>query len=130
MRNKVILGIGVDIVKNERFSKWLENPKLINRFFSEKETVFLLDSKKNKQVMIEYLASRFAAKEAFSKALGTGFKNFNLKDIYVEKDINGKPSIHFSESFSLRKELEDKKIHLSLSHEKEFSIAYVIIENK
>lgn len=127
----MILGIGVDIVKNDRFSKWLDDKKIIQRFFSTTEVEYINSELNTKQNKIEFLASRFAVKEAFVKALGTGFTNINLTDIYVTKNKDGKPSICFSESFDITKnKLDNKKIHLSLSHEKEFSIAYVIIESE
>lgn len=124
----MIFGIGTDIVKNSRFEKWLENQTMIERFFNEKEIVF----SKNKQFLLEHYASRFAAKEAFVKAMGTGFLNFQIKDIFVTNDDLGKPLMNVEKSALefLKKRCENFNIHLSLSHEKDYAIAFVIIEEK
>ena len=84
----VIIGIGVDIVKNQRISSAIKKKLFINRTFSKNE---ILISKKvdNK---IRYFSKRFAAKEAFAKALGTGFRDgLSFKDIEVANDKLGKP---------------------------------------
>ena len=79
----------------------------------------------------EFYASRFAAKEAFSKALGTGIRGFNLNEVFISKDDNEKPEIKVLGN--AKKMLEEKcgekyKIHVSLSHEKEYALAFVVIE--
>ena len=78
----------------------------------------------------QHYAVRFAAKEAFSKALGTGISGFNLKDVYITNDENGKPIINVQNSAEeiLKNRCQNYKLHVSLSHEKEYAIAYVIIE--
>lgn len=125
----MIYGIGCDIVKVSRFKKWLENEKILNRFFSDKEIC-----KKNNisfARLCEHYAARFAAKEAFVKALGTGFSSFKLKEIYVQTDKNGKPELKLEgnvKSFFEKMLGKKSKIHISLSHEKEYAISYVIIE--
>lgn len=122
----MIYGIGVDISQTSRFSKWVEDTRIIQRFFNEKE---IINNREN-EYLCQYYASRFAAKEAFGKALGSGIRDFSLKEIYVEKDNYGKPTIVLSEK--LNKILIEKcgnfVVHLSLSHEKDYAIAYVIIE--
>ncbi len=125
----MIFGTGCDLVQISRFEKWVKNPDMLSRFFSEKEiAVSLTFSDRRKQ---EYFASRFAAKEAFGKALGTGLAGIMLKDISVCKNQAGKPYI------VLEGDLEEKfrgicgknaAIHLSVSHEKEYALADVIIE--
>ena len=82
------IGIGVDIVKNKRVQLSIKNKNFINRTFSKNE---ILISKRflNKT---NYFSKRFAAKEAFTKALGTGFRgNLNFKDIQIVNDKLGKP---------------------------------------
>lgn len=122
----MIFGIGIDIVKISRLNSWIENQNLINRFFNEKEIV----TEKSKQYLLEHYASRFAAKEAFVKAMGTGFLNFEMKDIFVTNNELGKPILNVEKSALefLKKRCENFNIHLSLSHEKEYAIAFVIIE--
>ena len=82
------VGIGVDIIDNNRIKSLLKNSKFLNRTFSKKE---IFKSKKiiNK---INFFSKRFAAKESFVKALGTGFRNnLNFKDIEIVNDKLGKP---------------------------------------
>ena len=83
-----ILGIGVDIIKNKRIESLIKNKMFIKRTFGKKE---LIISKKRIND-INFFSKRFAAKEAFAKALGTGFRdNLNLKDIEILNDKLGKP---------------------------------------
>ena len=89
------LGIGVDIIKNSRIKKFISNKKFLLRIFSNAE---ILCSKRinNK---ISYFSKRFAAKEAFSKALGTGFRNgLNFNDISILNDRYGKPYIKMNKN--------------------------------
>ena len=126
-----ILGNGVDIIQNSRIKKLIRNKKFILRVFSKNE---INESKKTKN-KVNFFAKRFAAKEAFVKSIGLGFrKGINLKDIYVHKDKLGKPSIVLNSK--VKKVLSKKfnsnrfKIFLSLSDEKDYSIAYVILNKK
>ena len=83
-----ILGIGVDIINNKRIQSIIRNKRFIHKTFGKNEVRF---SKKIKR-KTNYFAKRFAAKEAFAKALGTGFRNnLNFKDIEVLNDKKGKP---------------------------------------
>ena len=130
----MIVGIGIDLVEVVRFKKWIQNPQMIERFFNKNEISFVSNcelSERQISALSQKLAVRFAAKEAFSKAIGTGITGFDLKDLYVLNEPNGKPYLVLENS---AKELFDSicksaKIHLSLSHEKEYAIANVIIEN-
>ena len=124
-----ILGIGVDIVDNNRLKKLVRKQNFIKRVFTRNEQ---LRSYKLKN-KINYFSKRFAAKEAFSKATGSGIsKNLHFKDIEIKNNKKGKPSIILSKNTSsyLRKKFKVKsfKTNLSLSDEKNYSIAYVIIE--
>ena len=84
-----ILGNGVDIVKNSRIRNSIKNKKFIKRIYTLSEINGSNSRKINK---VEYFAKRFAAKEAFAKALGTGFRdNLNFKDIEIMNDKLGKP---------------------------------------
>lgn len=125
----MIYGIGCDIVKVSRLKKWVENEKILNRFFSDKE--LYERNNLNQNQICEYYAVRFAAKEAFVKALGTGFSSFKLKEIYVQNDKNGKPELKLEGKVKVFFEKivgKNAKIHISLSHEKEYAISYVILE--
>ena len=126
-----ILGIGVDIIQNHRIKNSIKNHKFRDRIYSTNE-LKLSASSKNK---IEYFSKRFAAKEAFSKALGTGFRNhLNFNDISITNDKYGKPSIKISNKLQniFKKQFKTKKvnIYLSISDEKKHSIAFVVLGKK
>ena len=126
-----ILGIGVDIVENIRINKSLKKSQFINRIFTPSEILIAKKLKDKKS----YYSKRFAAKEAFAKSLGTGFKDgLNFKDISVINDKKGKPLFIISDKL---KKLVKKKFKisnfdffLSISDEKKYSIAYVILQKK
>jgi holo-[acyl-carrier protein] synthase len=114
----MIKGIGVDIIELSRIKETIQNnKKFIERILCESEkNQFKKLSEKRK---VEFLAGRFAAKEAFSKAFGTGIgKDLSFQDIEIGTDKNGKPII-----------LKPKTIsHVSISHSKEYAVAQVVIE--
>lgn len=125
----MIFGIGCDIVKISRLEKWVQSEdSYIARFFNENER---LSPDVSFQRKCESYAGKFAAKEAFSKALGTGISGFSLKDVYVVSDSNGKPDfIVTGDALRLVEERCGPKfrIHVSISHEKEYAVAYSVIE--
>ena len=126
-----IVGIGVDIIQNSRIKKAIKNKSFVNRIFSNLE---IKNSKKNKN-KTNYFAKRFAAKEAFIKSIGIGIrKGINFKDIYVINDKSGKPNIKFSNKVNnlIIKKFKTRNfdIFLSLSDEKNYSIAFVVIQKK
>ena len=123
-----IIGTGVDIVENSRIKKSILNNSFLNRVFTSEEILF----SKNMKNKSSFFAKRFAAKEAFVKSLGTGFRNgINFKDISVKNNNLGKPQLYLSKKIKsfLSHKLRYKKykIHLSLSDENKHSIAFVII---
>ena len=123
-----ILGIGVDIVENKRIQKSIKNPLFKKRIYSSKE----LKQSNAANNKVAYFSKRFAAKEAFSKALGTGFRNdLNFSDISVVKDRYGKPSIKLNTKIKniIKKRFKTIKVNvfLSLSDEKKHSIAFVVL---
>ena len=124
-----ILGIGVDIIQNKRIKASIRNHKFKDRIFSSKE-LKLSNYSKNK---IGFFSKRFAAKEAFAKAIGTGFRNnLNFKDIEIMNDKLGKPYYAKTKKITtiIRKEFRVKNFNcfLSISDEKEYSTAFAIIE--
>ncbi|MDR0785791.1 MAG: holo-ACP synthase [Treponema sp.] len=121
-----MLGIGVDVVRVERFKRWLEKPLLLERFFHAEELAVVLSRGAGKT---QSLAARFAAKEAFGKALGTGLAGLSLKDVYVKNNENGKPELILRGAAKAALETSGaKQAHLSLSHEKDYAVAVVAIE--
>jgi len=126
-----ILGIGVDIVDNSRIAKSLKNNLFIKRIFSNSEILIAKKIKDKKS----YYSKRFAAKEAFAKSIGTGFrKNFNFKDISIVNDKQGKPYFIINEKIKkiVKKKFKISSFNffLSISDEKKYSIAYVILQKK
>ena len=126
-----ILGIGVDIIENSRIAKSLKDGVFIKRIFSESEILMAKKIKDKKN----YYSKRFAAKEAFAKSIGTGFRNnLNFKDISIVNDKMGKPSFIISEKIKkiIKKEFKVSSFNffLSISDEKKYSIAYVILQKK
>ena len=125
-----IFGIGTDIVNIKRIKKILKNngTRFKNKIFSKSEINYC-EKKKDPG---PFYAKRFAAKEAFSKALGTGIrKGINLKNIIIFNDVYGKPKIKLKGSTYnyLKKKIKSKKynIHLSLSDDEPWAQATVII---
>ncbi|MCQ2240617.1 holo-ACP synthase [Treponema sp.] len=125
----MIFGIGCDIVKISRLEKWVQaEDSYVRRFFNEKER---LDESVSFRRKCESYAGKFAAKEAFSKALGTGISGFSLKDVFVVSDPKGKPVFYVTgDAEKLVEERCGKnyRIHVSISHEKEYAVAYAVIE--
>ena len=124
-----ILGIGVDIVENSRISNLLKNRLFIKRTFSNSE-ILLANKIKDKK---GYYSKRFAAKEAFAKSIGTGFRDgLNLKDISIVSNKLGKPSFVINEKIKkiVKKQFKITSFNffLSISDEKKYSIAFVILQ--
>ena len=125
-----IVGIGVDIIENKRIKNLLKNLKFKKRIYSTKE---LAQSSLSKN-KVGFFSKRFAAKEAFAKALGTGFRgNLNFKDIEIVNDKKGKPYYLKSKKISkiIHKNFNIKKYNcfLSISDEKDYSTAFTIIQS-
>lgn len=123
----MIFGIGADIAKVSRFEKWACDEYLQKRFFHADE----IKNTGTRLMQAEHYASRFAAKEAFAKALGVGFRGFSLAEVCVSADEYGKPFFKLegkAQQLVLKKCGKDAKIFLTLSHEKEFALAFVVIE--
>jgi holo-[acyl-carrier protein] synthase len=122
----MIIGIGTDIIEVERVARAISQEAFKKKVFSEREIAYCESQKKE-----ESFAGRFAAKEAFFKALGTGWRDgMGITEIEILNDDLGKPEIHLS---GKAKEVFEQKggthIHLSISHIKTQAIAFVILEN-
>ena len=124
-----IVGIGIDIIDNNRIKSLLKNNSFINRTFSKKEISI------SKRILnkTNFFSKRFAAKEAFSKALGTGFRNnLNFNDIEIVNDKLGKPyyliNNKIKQIIKKKKKVNNFKLFLSISDEKDYSVAFIIIQ--
>ena len=126
-----ILGIGVDIVNNKRFKKLIKNKNFLKRTYSVNE-IQLSIKRKDK---LNFFAKRFAAKESLAKALGTGFrKKLNFKDIEIYNDNLGKPIYINNKKLNnfINKifGIKSYNLFLSISDEKDYSIAFTILQKK
>jgi len=124
-----IIGTGIDIVENSRIKKSILSNSFLNRIFTTEEILI----SKNMRNKSSYFAKRFAAKEAFVKSLGTGFRNgFDFQDISVINDKLGKPSFFISKKIKnmIKKKFKINTFNffLSISDEKKYSIAFVIFQ--
>lgn len=117
---KMIKGVGVDIIEIQRVVEIIQlyGQRFYKKVFTDEEVEYCLSKAKPAQ----HLAARFAAKEAFSKAIGTGLgKDLMLKDIEIIKDESGKPSIK-------TKKIMKDKIMLSISHSDHYVVAVCVVE--
>ena len=122
----MITGIGIDIVQVERMRRWRAQPGLLERFFHPQELAAALARGEMTDLA---LASRFAAKEAFGKALGTGLEGIVLKDIMVINHYNGRPELQiFATAQEALKKSGANRVHLSLTHEQDNALAMVVLE--
>ena len=126
-----IIGTGIDIVENSRIKKSILSNSFLNRIFTTEEILI----SKNMRNKSSYFAKRFAAKEAFVKSLGTGFRNgFDFRDISVINNKLGKPSFFISKKIKnmIKKKFKINTFNffLSISDEKKYSIAFVIFQKQ
>ena len=124
----MIFGIGTDIAEVSRIKEAIDKygDRFLNRIFTKTEKEYCEIFKENKYL---HYAARFALKEAFSKAIGTGITDgFKFKEIGVKNEDNGKP-VAVLEGYLLEK-YGDYIVHISLSHTKEYAVAMVIIEKE
>lgn len=115
-----IFGIGTDIIEISRIKKNIENQKFIKRIFTDREIEYF----EKRGMKRESIAATFSAKEAVSKAVGTGIRGFNFNDIEILRDKNGKPYVVANGKF--KKFCTDNKIceiKVSLSHCREYAVA-------
>ena len=122
-----IFGAGIDLIEILRINKSIKNKNFIDRIYSKSE----IQKARSLKIKSSYFAKRFAAKEAFSKAIGTGIsEGISFKEISIVNNIKGKPIIKLSGKTKniVLKKIKKAKVHISLSDEKKYAIAMVIIE--
>lgn len=121
----MISGVGIDIVSIDRIKKAMNRPAFLGRFFSEEECAFFQKRGSTPQTV----AAHFAMKEAVAKALGTGIRGFDLREISIVRDDLGKPILNPLGRFrQVLLTLKIQTIHLSCSHERETAIGYAVAE--
>lgn len=117
----MIKGIGIDIIELNRIKKNMQKSnRLVNRILTDREKEYF-DQLTNDTRKVEFLAGRFAAKEAFAKATGTGIGQLSFKDIHVLPSKSGKPEL-------LINGYESMNLLISISHSEDYAVAQVIIE--
>lgn len=122
----MIFGVGIDIVEIRRIKETLEkHSNFLEKNFSKNEVEYF----NVRNLRPEFVAGRFAAKEAVSKALGTGFSGFELKDIEIDRTASGKPIVILKGKAKLiAQKYENYKIHVSISHGIDSAVAYAVME--
>lgn len=128
----MILGVGIDIVEIERVKKAIDNrtERFSARILAPDELVeweaIITDSRK-----AEYLAGRFAVKEAVSKAFGSGIGEISFQDIIIYKDGKGKPEVRLDgNAQQIAERMGVSSVWISISHSKDYAVAQAILEKK
>ena len=121
----MIVGIGNDIIEIERIEKAISKEGFKNKIYSQRE----LENIEKRGNRTETYAGIFSAKEAISKAIGTGVREFSLTDLEILNDDLGKPYVAVSEKLDkiIKDKKEDYQIEISISHSKKYAIAMAII---
>ena len=121
----MIIGIGNDIIEIERIEKAISKEGFKNKVYTQRE----LENIEKRGNRTETYAGIFSAKEAISKAIGTGVREFSLTDLEILNDDLGKPYVVVSEKLDkiLRNKKEDYQIEISISHSRKYATAMAII---
>lgn len=121
----MIVGIGNDIIEIERIEKAISKESFKDKIYTQRE----LENIKKRGNRAETYAGVFSAKEAISKAIGTGVREFSLTDLEILNDDLGKPYVVVSEKLDkiIKSKKEDYQIEISISHSKKYAIAMAII---
>ena len=121
----MIVGIGNDIIEIERIEKAISKEGFKNKIYTQRE----LENIEKRGDRVETYAGIFSAKEAISKAIGTGVREFSLTDLEILNDDLGKPYVVVSEKLDkiIKSKKEDYQIEISISHSKKYATAVAII---
>ena len=121
----MIVGIGNDIIEIERIEKAISKEGFKNKIYTQRE----LENIEKRGNRTETYAGIFSAKEAISKAIGTGVREFSLTDLEILNDDLGKPYVVVSEKLDkiLKAKKEDYQIEISISHSKKYATAIAVI---
>ena len=116
----MVIGTGIDIIELDRIAKLIDvQPKFLDRILTGREREKAEQLRGQRRT--EFVAGRFAAKEAYAKAVGTGFgRDLSFLDIEIYNDERGKPVLHAASPYT---------VHVSISHSNQFAVAQVIIES-
>ena len=116
------LQVGIDHVEVSRVAKAMANPRFLPRFFGQRELALL----EGRGFAPASVAAGFCAKEAFSKALGTGIRDFELREVELLRAENGRPFLVFSGKALALVQQSGFSFEVSISHDKRYALAQVI----
>ena len=121
----MIVGIGNDIIEIERIEKAISKESFKDKIYTQRE----LENIKKRGDRVETYAGIFSAKEAISKAIGTGVREFSLTDLEILNDDLGKPYVVVSERLDkiIKSKKENYQIEISISHSKKYATAMAVI---
>ena len=121
----MIVGIGNDIIEIERIEKAISKESFKNKIYTQRE----LKNIEKRGNRTETYAGIFSAKEAISKAIGTGVREFSLTDLEILNDDLGKPYVVVSERLDkiIKSKKENYQIEISISHSKKYATAMAVI---
>ena len=121
----MIVGIGNDIIEIERIEKAISKESFKNKVYTQRE----LENIEKRGDRVETYAGIFSAKEAISKAIGTGVREFSLTDLEILNDDLGKPYVVVSKKLDkiIKSKKEDYQIEISISHSKKYATAIAVI---
>ena len=124
----MVLGVGTDIIEIERMKKAMGREEFLARVFTQEERTYCDGRGAGRAASY---AARWAGKEAVLKAFGTGLRQGTLLNVEIVPDVLGAPEVHLSGFFAaLAKERGVRRIHLSLSHAREYAVAQCILEGE
>lgn len=122
----MVVGVGIDIVEIGRIKEAImKNDRFLSRVFTENERDYAIVEN---QIKFSSLAGMWAAKEAYAKATGKGFREFSLKDVEVLHDDLSAPYLKLHRQAAAN--LADARVHISISHSDFMATAYCIIEKE
>ncbi|HCC08203.1 MAG TPA: holo-[acyl-carrier-protein] synthase [Clostridiales bacterium] len=120
----MIRGIGIDIIEINRVQEAVEKTKgFLEKTYTKDEIEYF----KSRKMKYETVAGNFAGKEAFVKAMGTGFIGVEPKDIEILRDVSGQPYINVLKE-EIKELLKDARIFITISHSQNYAVANVVIE--
>lgn len=123
----MILGIGLDLIETARVESKLVNSRFLDKVYTSSEQEYILARKQNGQSA----AGIFAAKEAVSKALGTGFGTVRWTEIEIVQDSKGKPCVNLSGAAQQRlEEMGGKQVLVSITHIKDLAAAQAVVDSE
>lgn len=121
-----MVNVGIDLVETYRIKKSIQNPRFLNKVFSDME----IQKLKEKNFNVQSISARFCAKEAFAKAVGLGFRKFTFRDVQIFQDSLGRPYIVLENKAKELFNNSSYEFSVSLTHTENYAGAVVICNDK